>query len=140
MEHFKIIYAGFTLEDIPNKLIKFLPKDKNDIETALKVTKASDDDLEPILPHLITWMQDLNWPVTKILAPRLNKFGKKLSPIITPIFKTNDHIWKYWILSELIDIENLSLAREVKEELLLLTKIKEEEGVSDLALKILSNI
>ena len=140
MEHFEIIYAGHKIEDTPKQLIQFLPTEKTDIETANRVVSAVDEDLEPILSHLIIWLQDLNWPVSQVIAPRLAKLSTKLKPVIVPIFKTNDHIWKYWILSELVNVEDLSLARDLRDELVILTEIDEQEGVADLAQEILNNL
>ena len=39
----------------------------------------SDDRLEPYLPSLLEWLQDLNWPGALIIMDRLKVFsGKKL--------------------------------------------------------------
>lgn len=48
-----------------------LPTHKADVETARRLAECSIDELEPILAEILTWIQDYNWPVAKILGPVL---------------------------------------------------------------------
>ncbi|MDT0123938.1 DUF5071 domain-containing protein [Paenibacillus sp. RRE4] len=42
-----------------------LPKDKFNIKSVKKLAKRSNDELRDILPELMEWLQDGNWPISK---------------------------------------------------------------------------
>lgn len=76
--------------------------------------EISDDRLEPYLPSLLEWLEDLNWPGALIILDRLNRFsGKKLKkPFIdrfTYVSSLNNEEGLMWLdyLSELLDNEDL---------------------------------
>ena len=72
--------------------------------------------IEPILPELIKWMQDFNWPVTKVLQPFLASIGAPLAPHIREVLKSHDDIWKFWVISCIVS-ESKELAGLLKPEL-----------------------
>ena len=45
-----------------------IPKDKSDIETAETLSNHSFKEVQPIIPDLLEWLQDGNWPVSKTVA------------------------------------------------------------------------
>jgi hypothetical protein len=92
-------------EDIRN----LVPKSKHDHEAANAAVAAGYPAVEPILPELLEWLQDMNWPVAKSLAPFLASVGEPLIPHLKRIFESEDVIWKAWIISEIIE-ENPELA------------------------------
>jgi len=109
-----------------------IPRDKHDLERAEAAIKIGYPAVAPILPELLEWLQDLNWPVAQILAPFLATIGKPLIPHIQHIFASDDEIWKYWIMTYIIadsaelaeafrnDLERIAYSpteREVEEEL-----------------------
>jgi len=55
--------------------------------------------IEPILPELIEWMQDCNWPVAQVLQPFLASIGAPLAPHIREVLQSDDDVWKYWVIS-----------------------------------------
>ena len=73
-----------------------LPKDKYDTASVVRLAHAEYSTLEPLLADLLTWMQDLNWPVAQDLRPLLADIGAPLAPHVRAVFKTDDDIWKYW--------------------------------------------
>jgi hypothetical protein len=79
-----------------------IPKDKFDTGRAEQVVAAGYPAIEPILPELLEWIQDCNWPVARILAPFLGTIGAPLIPYIRKILATDDTMWKYWTLSYLV--------------------------------------
>lgn len=75
-----------------------IPKDKFDIEGAEKLKQYSFEEIKPIIPELLEWLQDLNWPVSKSVAETLIPFSENIALEILQILKGEDEIWKYWIL------------------------------------------
>ena len=83
----------------------------------------SDDRLEPYLPSLLEWLQDLNWPGALIIMDRLKVFsGRKLKKSFIETYNyavelNNDEglIWLDY-LSELLD--NQELKQELPEDVL----------------------
>ena len=75
-----------------------IPQRKNDFERAQAAINAGYPAVDPILPDLLVWMQDCNWPVAHTLTPFLASIGSPLIPHIKRILETNDEIWKYWII------------------------------------------
>jgi hypothetical protein len=79
-----------------------IPQDKHDIERAEAAIKVGYPTVEAILPELLEWLQDMNWPVAQVLAPFLASIGSPLIPHIQQIFKSDDEIWKYWIMQRIL--------------------------------------
>ncbi len=75
-----------------------IPKDKFDIITAEKLKNYSFEEIKPIIPNLLEWLQDLNWPVSKLIADFLIPFSENIAFEILKILQGNDEMWKYWIL------------------------------------------
>jgi len=91
-------------------LTSLIPKSKTDVETAKLAVDAGFPKVEPILFELLDWVQDWNWPVTRVLYPFLSKVGLPLLPHIKRILATNDEGWKYWMLELIRDSRDLYLA------------------------------
>lgn len=80
-----------------------LPRDKFDLARATAAVDAGYPSVAPILPELLEWLQDCNWPVAHILAPFLASIGEPLIPYVGRVLESNDVIWKYWMISRVID-------------------------------------
>lgn len=83
-------------------LAALLPRDKHDTARAEAIIQLGFPAVEPVLPALLEWMQDMNWPVARILQPFLASIGVALAPHIRNILETEDHIWKYWVLLAIV--------------------------------------
>ena len=117
-----------------------IPREKHDIERAEAAIKAGYPAIEPILPGLLEWMQDINWHVARVLAPFLASIGAPLLPYIERIFSTDDHIWKRWIMLYIIsESEKLAIAFRTELERLAYypTKIEVEEELNENAQSVL---
>ena len=79
-----------------------LPSKKNDMEAAYRLVEAGYPAVKPVLSELVEWLQDYNWPVAHVFAPFLAKIGKPMIPYIDHVFRTDDMVWKYWMISCLI--------------------------------------
>src|SRR6218665_1494379 len=85
----------------PHEMNQLIPKHKFDIEAAEKLNEYSIEELRPIIPALLEWLQDCNWPVSYPVRLFLEKHVAEIQNEIVDVFKTNDNLWKYWILLNL---------------------------------------
>ena len=98
---------------------ELIPKHKDDQEVIEALKKLSFEEIKPIIPELLEWLQDINWPIARPVAEVLKPFSDKLVPDILNILKTNDGIWKLWILT--------TLAKTTKDQ----TLLKEIERIAN---------
>ncbi|MDK8192278.1 DUF5071 domain-containing protein [Paenibacillus sp. UMB7766-LJ446] len=89
-------------EEICMDIREWLPRDKHDVKAIRKLSKCSDAELKKIIPELMEWLQDGNWPISKSVEDLLLRFGEELIPHIQNVFKTKDPQWEYFMLSGLI--------------------------------------
>lgn len=84
-------------------------RDKFDINTAAAIVDAG----EAADPVLLEWVQDLNWPVARVLAPFLASAGVVVVPGIRAILASDDDTWKLNIVSGVVarSIELIHLLR-----------------------------
>ena len=52
-----------------------VPKNKFDFSGMEELMKLSDEEIEPVIPELLAWMKDMNWPVAKEM-PALERIVK----------------------------------------------------------------
>ena len=78
-----------------------LPQDKCDLERARALVALGYPAVVPVLPELMVWLQDMNWPVAEIVAPFLATIGLPLVPHIRQVLATDDEAWKMWVMQEL---------------------------------------
>ncbi len=99
-----------------NDLQNLIPRDKFDIKRARAAIEAGFPAVEPILPDLLWWIADMNWPVADELLPFFRSIGLPLAPHLRAIFATNDGEWKNWILT-LILAEDGELTHALRSEI-----------------------
>lgn len=75
-----------------------LPKDKFDFQATEILKELSFEEIQAIVPNLLEWLQDGNWPISKSVAAVLIPFTDQIATEIVKILKSNDETWKYWIL------------------------------------------
>ncbi|EFV41922.1 DUF5071 domain-containing protein [Hafnia paralvei] len=117
MDLIKKMCGSFDFTAISAELYALLPQDKMDVERAKKAVDYGYPGVAPILPVLIYWMQDLNWPVAQELAPFLAQIGAPLKQPVLYVLKSQDTIWKYWVISQLVNTDDLRLAKAIGPEL-----------------------
>ncbi|SEB73073.1 DUF5071 domain-containing protein [Bradyrhizobium erythrophlei] len=83
-------------------LAALLPKDKMDTERAKAIIALNHAEVEPLLPALLEWMQDINWPVAQVLQPFLARVGRPLAPHVRNVLETDDDVWKGWVLRHIV--------------------------------------
>ena len=117
-----------------------IPQDKHDVARVEAAIKVGYPKVAPILPELLEWLQDINWTVARPLAPFLASIGEPLTPHIRYIFETDDHIWKYWVLSYVV-AESPELTKAFRPEIEKFansaTEDERAEGLDEIAQEIL---
>ncbi|MEM8557137.1 MAG: DUF5071 domain-containing protein [Bacteroidota bacterium] len=96
------------LEPGPTELPRITSK--MDENAARRLVALGYPTVAPALPHLLEWIQDMNWPVARIVAPFLASVGLPLVPALRRVFETDDGVWKYWCLELLQDMDRAVLA------------------------------
>lgn len=124
-------------------LTALLPSDKLETDKAEAIIAQGFPAVEPVLPALLEWMQDINWPVAQPLQPFLASIGVPLAPHVRYVLETKDEIWKYWVVRCLVG-ESVELARVLNPELQRLaldpTPGEHEEELDVIAKEILQRI
>jgi hypothetical protein len=75
-----------------------IPKDKLDIKTAERLKQYSYEEIKSIIPDLLEWIQDMNWPVARTVAEYLTSISENLTTEILEILDGKDEMWKYWTI------------------------------------------
>jgi Domain of unknown function (DUF5071) len=140
IEGFATVYHGATMG--ADELRDLMPITKLDTEKAEAIVALGFPMVEPILDDILVWLQDTNWPVAKVFEPFLVRIGAPLTPHIQTILKTDDDVWKYWIVQNVIG-ESAELTQIFKAELLRIatkpTTGEHKEEVNLVAQTILDN-
>lgn len=85
-------------------LISYLPKDKHDLAAVATLINMGFERIEPIIPDLLTWVQDMNWPIATPLADFFISVGRPLEPYLLPILNSSkDDIWRYWVICSILN-------------------------------------
>ena len=71
---------------------QLIPKHKFDLEAVEKLNEYSINEIRPIVPALLEWMQDPNWPVFFPIRLYFEKHVNEIQNEILHIFKTNDNL------------------------------------------------
>ncbi|MET4561163.1 hypothetical protein ABIA69_002308 [Lysinibacillus parviboronicapiens] len=56
----------------------------------------------PLLPNLLGWIQDMNWPVAPSVLELLLTFPEEIVPQMQDVLSSDDDNWKWFILHFLI--------------------------------------
>ena len=75
-----------------------LPRHKSDYDHVRAVIALHYPDVAPILPDLLIWLQDANWPISGPIAQYLVSIGEPVFPLIREVLAGTDGIWKYWCI------------------------------------------
>ena len=121
---------------------QLLPLTKHDTAKAEQLVALGYPQVASLLPALLEWMQDLNWPVSQKLQPLLAGIGAPLAPHVRTILATNDETWKYSVLVGLV-ARSAELARQLEPDLVRLasqpTDAERQESLDQEAREILKS-
>ena len=87
---------------MPGSMRVLVPVDKLDTVRAEQLVALGYPAVAEVLPSLLEWVQDLNWPVARILQPFLATIGAPLAPYIRDVLKTTDETWKWSVLQGVV--------------------------------------
>ena len=98
-----------------------LPKDKYDSKAVEKLNRLTEEQIQPLIPSLLMWLQDINWPIALEVLPIIARHQNIAMPHIKSIFYTDDEIWKHWILIYLVPLLTKGNLQVIKEDLVYLS-------------------
>ncbi len=93
-----------------------LPKSKFDFSGMEELKMLSDEEIMPILPELLAWMKDMNWPVAKEMPELLSKHQKVIIPCIIEALQPEqlECDWKYYIIQFLLPLLEVKYLDKIK--------------------------
>lgn len=96
-----------------------LPKNTSDISTIDQLMNMTDEEIYPIIPNLLEWIQDINWIVAPYIVTIILKHQKISEQFIVKLLlqNQNDDIWKYWVIKELLFYWSNVPCNEIMEEI-----------------------
>ncbi|OMF18523.1 hypothetical protein BK133_30480 [Paenibacillus sp. FSL H8-0548] len=81
---------------------ELIPRTKVDYERANQLKKAKKESILLVLPQLLEWLQDINWPIAQDIEDVLVDFEDHLIPHIQAVLNSGDAGWKFSMLYGLI--------------------------------------
>ncbi len=79
-----------------------IPATKFDVDKAAEVVRVGYPAVEPLIPQILEWIKDLNWPVSRVLQPFLASIGAPLAPHVEAVLAGRDDAWKHSVLSGVV--------------------------------------
>ena len=79
-----------------------LPRHKLDNDRVEIIKKMDRDKILPLLPNLLEWIQDMNWPVAPSVLELLLTFPEEIVPHVQDVLSSDDENWKWFILHFLV--------------------------------------
>ncbi|MEK4385714.1 DUF5071 domain-containing protein [Solibacillus sp. FSL W7-1464] len=80
-----------------------LPRHKSDNDRVEMIKKMDRDKILPLLPNLLEWIQDMNWPVASSVLELLLTFPEEIVPYVQDVLtSSDDDNWKWFILHYLV--------------------------------------
>jgi len=82
---------------------KLLPRNKHDFESVhmlkvLELKTLDKKELEVIIPELLKWLQDINWPISGEITKLLLTVPEESLPYVLEVLNGQDDVWKAWCL------------------------------------------
>lgn len=98
------------------KVKDLVPKNKFDFSGIEELRKLSGEEIASVIPDLLAWMKDMNWPVAKEMPDLLAPHQEALIPHIIEILQPeqSECDWKtyiIWVLLPLLDEKYLSMLK-----------------------------
>lgn len=79
-------------------LTKYLPRDKHDFESVAVLKNIDKSITITLIPQLLEWLQDMNWPIAGEVAKLLLQFPEETIPHVKAVLQMDDDLWKEWCL------------------------------------------
>jgi len=81
---------------------ELLPKDKHDFESVNELMVLDKSKLIALIPELLEWLQDINWPIAREVAKLLLTVPHEAVPYVEEVLAGKDELWKIWCLDYLV--------------------------------------
>lgn len=120
----RVISSNYALR---MNLEECVPKDKYDVAALARARSVGFPELNPVLPALLEWTQDMNWPVAREVVGLIAGAGPAILPLLRSALRSKDSVWKYWLLTELCPILDPPLLAELSEDILRLASDATDE-------------
>ena len=75
---------------------------KFDLQAVQHLKALPAEQVVPLLPDIMTWMQDMNWPVAKPVVELLLMYPNEITPLVLQVLEGDDEMWIYWCLEQLV--------------------------------------
>ncbi|MFJ5764528.1 DUF5071 domain-containing protein [Lysinibacillus sp. NPDC093210] len=122
----------------------FLPRNKHDIDKVVEIKKLDRNILVSLLPELLVFTQDMNWPVAPGVLEILLTFPKEIVPHVNAVLSSDDDNWKWFILHFLVIELPLESRVQFKEYLTRVaetpTEVELAEELDEIAKEILETL
>jgi len=79
-----------------------LPRHKFDNDRVEMIKKMDRDKIVLLLPNLLEWIQDMNWPVAPSVLELLLTFPEEIVPHVQDVLFSDDDNWKWFALHFLV--------------------------------------
>ena len=113
-----------------------LPKDKHDTAAVEALSRLDGEQIEPLIPQLAEWIQDMNHPIAIPVAELLAQHYSLVEPYLPDLLKADntDDIWKYNIIKYLLGMRRGSaISERVMSELVRIAKNPTDSEKAELA-------
>ena len=125
---------------VMNNIKDLIPKNKFDCETAEKLSDYSYEEIKSIIPNLLEWLQDINWPVGIPVAEFLISINGQITNEILDVFKTTDEVWKYCVIRTFGPVtQSADIKKEMERIAYFPTTNEHLEELDELCLEILKS-
>lgn len=106
------------LDNINDEQVKELTKHIKSWEAGVALKYLGYEKVKNYIPELLEMLQDMNWPAAGPISELLTEIGEPVIPYIKEVFKNNDSLWHYWIVSCVIRHWDKTLLNKIKSELI----------------------
>jgi hypothetical protein len=134
------VYPDLNPGNLAPELRELLPRDKDDMERAERISALKYPEIAPVLPYLAIWLQDANWPVARVIAPCLIRVGAPLLPVLRTVLASSDSQWKYFMLDCVVRDMSPDVIAQIKQELQETVDSDEIANVQEAAAEILQSL
>jgi len=128
----EVLYRDVTRAvHLSDEELALLPTEKGDFERVELLERLPIDQLRPLVRHLMTWIQDTNWPISR----RINALLLRIGPVVLlepvrEVLATDDAIWKTNTIRDLVEPQLPNLVERLRGALV---RIAEAPSTSEVA-------
>lgn len=91
--------------------------------------------VDALLPELVAWLKDINWPGAQPIAEFLVSIGSPVVPHVKSVLQEKDRVWQYFVLNWLVDQWPREMVAQLVPELMHLIWLTDGEEVDIAALR-----